>query len=173
LHRTDALLLETWSSFAGLWAAEKVCQLIGSPHGLPVLLSLSYSALPVHKNLLIRILEESASFTAACANQIRIAALGVNCGRDMGMDEIVAILHCYRANTSLPLFVRPNAGTPTRSSSCWVYPHTPAAMAARLPELLAAGSRMVGGCCGTTPEHIAAFRPVVDAWNAGQNPRIA
>ena len=46
------------------------------------------------------------------------------------------------------------------------YPHTPEQMAARLPELLEAGVRMVGGCCGTTPGHIAAFRAVVDAWNA-------
>jgi methionine synthase I (cobalamin-dependent) len=39
-------------------------------------------------------------------------------------------------------------------------------MAARLPELLGAGLAMVGGCCGTTPAHIAAFRPIVDEWNA-------
>jgi 5-methyltetrahydrofolate--homocysteine methyltransferase len=41
-------------------------------------------------------------------------------------------------------------------------------MAERLPELLAAGVNMVGGCCGTTPEHIAAFRPVLDHWNVGK-----
>jgi methionine synthase I (cobalamin-dependent) len=39
-------------------------------------------------------------------------------------------------------------------------------MAARLPEFLEAGVSMVGGCCGTTPEHIAACRPIIDAWNA-------
>jgi 5-methyltetrahydrofolate--homocysteine methyltransferase len=38
-------------------------------------------------------------------------------------------------------------------------------MAARLPELLEAGLSMVGGCCGTTPAHIAAFRQVIDQWN--------
>jgi 5-methyltetrahydrofolate--homocysteine methyltransferase len=37
-------------------------------------------------------------------------------------------------------------------------------MAAHLPELLAAGAVMVGGCCGTTPDHIAAFRRVLDGW---------
>jgi methionine synthase I (cobalamin-dependent) len=38
-------------------------------------------------------------------------------------------------------------------------------MAAWLPELFKAGVVMVGGCCGTTPAHIAAFRKVVDEWN--------
>jgi methionine synthase I (cobalamin-dependent) len=35
-----------------------------------------------------------------------------------------------------------------------------------LPDLLKAGVAMVGGCCGTGPEHSAAFRPIIDAWNA-------
>jgi 5-methyltetrahydrofolate--homocysteine methyltransferase len=38
-------------------------------------------------------------------------------------------------------------------------------MAERLPELLEAGVSMVGGCCGSTPAHIAAFRKVIDGWN--------
>jgi 5-methyltetrahydrofolate--homocysteine methyltransferase len=39
-------------------------------------------------------------------------------------------------------------------------------MAGALPALLEAGACMIGGCCGTTPAHVAAFRPIVDAWNA-------
>jgi 5-methyltetrahydrofolate--homocysteine methyltransferase len=94
-----------------------------------------------------------------------IAALGVNCGRDLGMDDLVVICRQLKSLTDLPLFVRPNAGTPTRQGEHWVYPHSPAAMAAQLPDLLEAGVKMVGGCCGTTPEHIAAFRKVVEKWN--------
>jgi methionine synthase I (cobalamin-dependent) len=41
-------------------------------------------------------------------------------------------------------------------------------MAATLPQLLEAGAAMIGGCCGTTPDHIAAFKKVVDAWNMKQ-----
>ena len=84
----------------------------------------------------------------------------------MGIDEILTVVRCYREETDLPIFVRPNAGTPTRVGDRWVYPHTPEQMAARLPELLEAGVSMVGGCCGTTPAHIAAFRPIIDEWNA-------
>jgi 5-methyltetrahydrofolate--homocysteine methyltransferase len=93
-------------------------------------------------------------------------ALGVNCGRDITMDDCVEIIHRYRSVTDLPLFARPNAGTPTQVDGQWVYPHTPEQMAAKLPELLEAGVAMVGGCCGTTPAHIAAFRPIVDRFNA-------
>lgn len=93
-------------------------------------------------------------------------ALGVNCGRDIGMDEVIEIVRLYRQETDFPLFARPNAGTPTRVGDRWVYPLTPEKMAERLPELLEAGVSMVGGCCGTTPEHIAAMKPIVDAWNA-------
>jgi len=98
-------------------------------------------------------------------------ALGVNCGRDIGMEDVIEIIRRYRNVTDLPLFARPNAGTPKRVGKRWVYPHTPAAMAARLPELLEAGVAMLGGCCGTTPEHIAAFRPIVEQWNQRQTGR--
>lgn len=93
-------------------------------------------------------------------------ALGVNCGRDIGRTEILEIIRRYRSVTDLPLFVRPNAGTPTEVDGNLVYPETPESMAAWLPELFEAGVVMVGGCCGTTPNHIAAFRKVVDEWNS-------
>ena len=83
-----------------------------------------------------------------------------------GMDEVIEVIRRYREDTDLPLFARPNAGTPTRIDHRWVYPWTARDLAERLPELLEAGVSMVGGCCGTTPEHIAAFRPVVDGWNS-------
>jgi len=94
-----------------------------------------------------------------------VQGLGVNCGREIGMKECVEIAHQYRDNTHLPVFVRPNAGTPKFRNEQWVYPHSPEYMASWLPELLAAGVRMVGGCCGTTPAHIAAFKKVIDEWN--------
>ncbi len=94
-----------------------------------------------------------------------VAALGVNCGLDMGMPQFVEVVEAYSAEGRRPLFARPNAGTPKQVEDRWVYPQTPAYMASWLPELLKAGVSMVGGCCGTTPAHIAAFRPIIDAWN--------
>jgi methionine synthase I (cobalamin-dependent) len=94
-----------------------------------------------------------------------VAALGVNCGRDVGLPQVLEVVEACRDNTHRRVFVRPNAGTPQQVEGGWVYPHTPEYMASWLPELLQAGVSMVGGCCGTTPEHIAAFRPVVEKWN--------
>jgi 5-methyltetrahydrofolate--homocysteine methyltransferase len=165
----EVLLLETASDVLDLitlrkmMAVRKMFGLLGVEE-FPILLSFTYrraadgSIRNIHN-----------WWPEACIRKAKpygIAALGVNCGRDIGMDEVIEIVRRYRGMTDLPLFARPTAGTPTRVGDRWVYPHTPEAMAARLPELLEAGVCMVGGCCGTTPAHIAAFRPILDAWNA-------
>jgi methionine synthase I (cobalamin-dependent) len=150
----DAVLLETFSSpgvgAAVGWAGEL---------GLPVLLSLTYGPELQTRS------GHSPEWFAKRARGWGVAALGVNCGRDINMAETIEIIRRYRRVTDLPLFARPNAGTPVRHEGRWVYPRSAEAMAGRLPELLEAGAVLVGGCCGTTPDHIAAFRPVVDAWN--------
>jgi 5-methyltetrahydrofolate--homocysteine methyltransferase len=161
----DAVLLETWSALdmaanflrsASLWGL-----------GLPVLVSFTFWRPP--SGIELRTFNNcTPEACARMAHRRGAAALGVNCGRDLGMEDVAEVLRRYRAVTDLPLFARPNAGTPRRTESGWMYPQTPAAMAARLPELLAAGATMVGGCCGTTPETIAAFRgrlrPGVAPW---------
>ena len=68
----------------------------------------------------------------------------MNCGVGMGPGEVCEVLRSYRQETDLPLFVRPNAGTPEELSRM-------------LPHWVMAGASMVGGCCGTTEEHIRAM----------------
>jgi methionine synthase I (cobalamin-dependent) len=154
----DAVLLETCSSPRARYALGYVQE-----RGWPTLLSLTFQHTAAGK--LVTFSGHSPGWFAKRAVKYGIVALGVNCGREIDMDDIIEIIRRYRAETDLPLFARPNAGTPTKQGDKWVYPHTPEAMAARLPELLAAGVSMIGGCCGTTPEHIAAFREVVNVWN--------
>jgi len=161
LSRADALVLETCSTGKAIEAVLFLKDLIAfeTTRRPAVLVSFSYRR--DESGTITTIAGESAEQIA----QLPVDALGVNCGRDIGMDEIIEIVRRYRQITDLPLFARPNAGTPTRVGDRWVYPLTPEKMAERLPELLEAGVSMVGGCCGTTPEHIAAMRPIVDAWN--------
>jgi 5-methyltetrahydrofolate--homocysteine methyltransferase len=166
LNTADALLLETRPHHLDVIHAAHACQPAVNPSGVPVLLSFAFRRDPSGTGPCRLEWGFTPEAAAELAHDSGIAALGVNCGRDIGMDEIIEIVRRYRKATDLPLFARPNAGTPQRVGDRWVYPHTPAAMAARLPELLEAGVVMVGGCCGTTPEHIAVFRPVVEAWNA-------
>jgi 5-methyltetrahydrofolate--homocysteine methyltransferase len=159
-HVPDAILLETCSTPRVRFALRALRRHV---HQCPLLLSLTY--LRDERGRLVTSSGHSPEWFAERAKRYGTDALGVNCGRDIGMDDIIEIVRRYRAVTDLPLFARPNAGTPTRKGKRWVYPTAPEAMAARLPELLEAGVSMVGGCCGTTPEHIAAFRPVVEKWN--------
>jgi 5-methyltetrahydrofolate--homocysteine methyltransferase len=157
----DAVLLETWHDLPNFLRTE-------IPEEVPLLLSFTFQRNLVPGYLVpgLPAFIEDPRILASSAHNFGIAALGVNCGRDLGMDDIINIVKEYRAATDLPIFVRPNAGTPKRVGNQWEYPITPAMMAERLPELLEAGVSMVGGCCGTTPEHIAAFRPIIDKWNA-------
>ena len=65
-----------------------------------------------------------------------------------------------------PIMVQANAGLPRSVDGQDLYPDSPADMAALVPQLLDAGAAIVGGCCGTTPEHIAAIRLAVDEYRA-------
>jgi 5-methyltetrahydrofolate--homocysteine methyltransferase len=166
LDGVDGILFETWSHPCVLPAIEYAFHRVVEVE-TPLLLSLSYRRRS--SGQLATISGHAPETFARHAEHHGIAALGVNCGRDIDMDDIIEIICRYRAETDLPLFARPNAGTPTKQGEQWIYPYTPEAMAARLPELLEAGVSMIGGCCGTTPAYIAAFRTVIDAGNSRQN----
>jgi 5-methyltetrahydrofolate--homocysteine methyltransferase len=94
--------------------------------------------------------------TAAGAEMI-----GANCGH--GIDAMVEVAQAFRAVTQAPLAIQPNAGLPESRDGVLVYPESPEQFAAAVPALLAAGVRLVGGCCGTTPAHVRAIRAAVDA----------
>jgi 5-methyltetrahydrofolate--homocysteine methyltransferase len=155
LKTIDGLLLETYSDPLALFTARH-CRVVAWAESAPILLSLTYRRGPSGE-LCTQSLHPPEWF-ALQAKQYGIAALGVNCGRDIGLDEVIEIVRRYRKVTDLPLFARPNVGTPTQVGDEWVYPLAPEALAARLPELIEAGVCMIGGCCGTTPAHIAALR---------------
>jgi 5-methyltetrahydrofolate--homocysteine methyltransferase len=164
LDGVDGILFETWSHPHVLSALEYAFHRVVEVE-IPLLLSLSYQRTP--SGQLVTISGHGPETFARHAEHHGVAALGVNCGRNIDMDDIIEIIRRYRAETALPLFARPNAGTPTKQGDQWLYPDTPEAMAERLPELLEAGVNMVGGCCGTTPAHIVAFRKAIDSWTKG------
>lgn len=79
--------------------------------------------------------------------------VGTNCCS--GMEEAAAIMKEIVAATGLPTIAQPNAGLPVPDGDRVIYPETPEAMAAGLETLLGMGVNIVGGCCGTTPDHLA------------------
>jgi len=84
--------------------------------------------------------------------------VGTNCGNGIsGMIEIVREIR--QAAPTTPILVHANAGLPTTAADGrTISPETPAMMAAQVPAVVAAGAGIVGGCCGTTPDHIRAIR---------------
>jgi len=172
LATADALLFETYSHFSTFLIVQATRQFLTTFAKVPILASFTFHRKP---NGEVETYDgRDAHFCAKGAQQAGIEALGVNCGREIGMDEIIAIIRAYRQETHLPLFARPNAGTPTKVDGRWQYPVTPEQMAAAVPAMIEAGATMIGGCCGTTPAHMAAFRPIVEGWNSQarkRNPR--
>jgi 5-methyltetrahydrofolate--homocysteine methyltransferase len=81
--------------------------------------------------------------------------IGVNCGT--GPDHMVAVVGRLRAATGLPLIAMPNAGMPELVDGETRFPESPDEMASKVGRLAAAGAAIIGGCCGTTPAHIAAM----------------
>ncbi len=86
---------------------------------------------------------------------------GTNCGNGFeGMIDIVKEIR--EVNTVLPVLVHANAGLPIEEDCKIVYPDSPERMAELTPTLIAAGANIIGGCCGTTPDHIRAIKEVVN-----------
>lgn len=85
--------------------------------------------------------------------------VGMNCGR--GPDRAISIIREMRAATSVPLVAYPNAGLPVTSGDRTTYELGPEAMAKEYPALLDAGCSIVGGCCGSGPEHVRLIAEVV------------
>lgn len=86
---------------------------------------------------------------------LRVDALGINCG--MGPRQMKPILDTILRYTSLPVIVKPNAGLPRQKDGNTYYDVSPQEFADVMVKIVEKGAAAVGGCCGTTPEHIRAM----------------
>ena len=96
---------------------------------------------------------------AVMLDGLGVTALGLNCG--LGGEQMLPLLHRIRRVTDKPLIVQPNAGLPVLVEGKTVFPADPAEFALYARALAEAGAWIIGGCCGTTPEHIHAAREAV------------
>jgi homocysteine S-methyltransferase len=148
----DLVIIETASDLAHLLAAVEATRRVCD---LPVLASLAFG-----EDLLVAD-GTTAAAAAAALQAAGVDALGVNCGS--GPIAGIEVLGQMRgAVDAPPLLVMPNAGLPGRVGGTFVWAATPGYFADEVPRFLAAGATLVGGCCGTTPEHIAAMRQALD-----------
>lgn len=143
----DLLIAETMlavdETTVALEAAQAVCD-------LPVMCSLTVQA------------DGSAYFGGDCVEAVQTlqelgaSAVGINCS--CGPEQLVSLVRNMQRVATVPLLVKPNAGLPTISDSGEaVYPMGVSEFARHMAALTEAGARLIGGCCGTTPEFIAAL----------------
>lgn len=86
---------------------------------------------------------------------LRVDALGINCG--MGPEQMMTILEELLRYTSVPIIVKPNAGLPKQRDGEVYYDVTPQQFAGQMEKIVDMGACVIGGCCGTTPDHIRAM----------------
>ncbi len=92
------------------------------------------------------------------------AIIGANCGN--GMENMIGVAHEIRnANAEIPVLVHANAGAPVYKNGDTVFLETPETMAGYVDLLIGAGANIIGGCCGTTPEHIRQIAEIVKKYN--------
>jgi len=168
----DMLWIETLSSAEEIEAA-----LLGAADaGLPVVLTVSIDT----NGRTMMGLTASDVLRIARSTGTSPVAIGTNCG--VGAAEVVAAIVNYEtarrgavADTDAdavapPLVAKANCGIPQWQHGRIVYDGTPALMADYATLAIDAGARIVGGCCGTTPAHVAAMRAAVDAHARGASP---
>jgi 5-methyltetrahydrofolate--homocysteine methyltransferase len=86
--------------------------------------------------------------------------VGSNCGN--GIEEMIDIVKAIRAvDPIIPIMIQSNAGVPEYVDGKTLFRETPEMMASFVPQLIKAGANIIGGCCGTTPEHIKAMRNIL------------
>jgi 5-methyltetrahydrofolate--homocysteine methyltransferase len=86
--------------------------------------------------------------------------IGTNCGN--GIEDMIGMVKEIRmVNAEIPVLVHANAGMPRYEDGKTTFPESPDDMAFRVKEIIEAGANIVGGCCGTTPDHICKVREVV------------
>jgi methionine synthase I (cobalamin-dependent) len=158
----DLLVLETFTELAELLLAVRS---IREATHLPVIASLSFDSGPQRTQTLM------GAEAAQCAIAIEEAgadAVGFNCGA--GVEFALPAVVALRANTALPLWVKPSVGLPDLKSGRPVYYQTPENFCEHMPQLIDAGATILGGCCGAGPEHIRRLAAIVRSRTRADKP---
>jgi homocysteine S-methyltransferase len=174
----DIVILETFSSLAELRQAILAAKEVG---GLPIVAQMSFYE-DGHT-----LSGQSAARVATVLADMGVDVMGANCSVGPAatldaLEEMIAEVQAYHDDTQVrkPLFsAQPNAGLPTRIGNRFFYVATPDYFAEYALRFVQVGVSLVGGCCGTTPHHIAAMRKALDVqygartWVAGNTTEIS
>lgn len=156
----DAIIVETQTSLEELVLGMEAAQKAGAPC---IIGSMAYDVTldgSTFRTMMGVEPERAAEFMQEHGAHV----VALNCGTGMEMERARVAVERYKSVTSLPVMVQPNAGKPRLENMKVVYDETPEQMVKGLVPLLEAGANVVGACCGSTPEHIRAFRKAMDEY---------
>jgi 5-methyltetrahydrofolate--homocysteine methyltransferase len=159
----DVLCIETMGDLTEAARAVKAAK--AEAPGVPVVATMTFERTP---RGYFTVMGVSVDKAVAGLESAGADVVGSNCGTGIG--DMVEIARGMVGVAHRPVIVQPNAGLPASRDGRLVYDETAETFAARVPELLELGVAIVGGCCGTTPDHTRAIRRAVDAWRARPHP---
>lgn len=151
----DAILLETFYDIE----EAKIAIRAGLETGLTIICTMTFDA---GGRTMMGVTPARAAEELPAAGA---AIVGANCG--VGPDALLPIVREICAVSDVPVMVQPNAGMPVLTEHGPVYSETPERMAAFALRYLELGARIVGGCCGSTPAHVAAIARAVKGFVRG------
>ncbi|MBW2410389.1 MAG: homocysteine S-methyltransferase family protein [Deltaproteobacteria bacterium] len=150
----DGFIIETMIDLREALCALQACKAVSS---LPIIASMSFAN---SQNGGHTVMGNSTRECARALSEAGVIAIGANCG-DLGPSQMASIIEILGKETSLPTLCMPNAGIPKLVNDQTVFDLSPQSFAAGISECIEAGVRLVGGCCGTSPEHIRALKGLV------------
>lgn len=151
----DGIVIETMSDLEEMLLAVRAAT---TATDLPVVTSMTYQ---VSKEMHRTMMGQKTVDCALALKEAGASVIGANCG--VGVREMLAIVKEFNSvKTGLPLMAQPNAGLPIMEGGQTIYPESPEEMAEFIKDFLANEVRILGGCCGTTMDHIRAFRETLD-----------
>ena len=156
----DAVIIETQTSLEELALGIQAAKEAGAPC---VIGSMAYDVTldgSTFRTMMGIDPERAAAFMVEHGADI----VALNCGTGMDMERARQAIQRYRRATDRPVMAQPNAGQPKLVDMKVVYDETPEQMVCGVVPLLEAGANIIGGCCGSTPDHIRAFRLAIDAY---------
>jgi 5-methyltetrahydrofolate--homocysteine methyltransferase len=151
----DGFIIETIFDLHESLCALRACK---DNFSLPVIVSIAFATETKGGRT---IMGNSAEDCAKSLTEAGADVIGTNCG-DLDPAQMATVVSILKSATNKPILAQPNAGKPRLVDDKTVFDMEPADFAAGIAECLHAGARLVGGCCGTTPEHIRAVAEMLD-----------
>ncbi len=161
----DIFIVETMTDVREMELAIGACKAVAKRTGRDIPIAATMSFDPSKRggfrtNMGVSPVEAARAMDGAGADII-----GANCG-SVTPEQMAEIVREFKSATNKPILIQPNAGVPELQAGQTIFRLAPEAFGEGMKRVLEAGAQLVGGCCGTTPEHIRRLRQTVDAFEA-------